>query len=79
MINSIRKIRAVYETVIHIAQEIGDRAILLLEVSLLGIRFWLHKNSYSQDYQTPEKARHSHPFELGIINVSALAMPICLT
>lgn len=58
MINSTRKTRAHYKTVIAVAQEPGDRAVLLLEVSLLGMRFWLHKNSYSQDYQTPEVAKH---------------------
>lgn len=58
MINSTRKTRARYKTVIAVAQERGDRALLLLELGLLGMRFWLHKNSHSQDYQTPEVAKH---------------------
>jgi hypothetical protein len=58
MINNIRKIRACCKTVIAVAQETGDRAMLLLEAYPLGMRFWLHKNNCSQDYQTPEVAKH---------------------
>ena len=36
------------------AQETGDRTVLLLEVGLLCMSFWLHKNTYDQDHQTPE-------------------------
>lgn len=39
MINNIRKIGVHCETVIAIAQETGDRAMILLEVCLLAMSF----------------------------------------
>lgn len=73
MINHTMRIGAVYQTVTCMAQEIADTATLLLEVCLHTVRFWLHKSSDSQDYQTPEVAKHSFLLK------NSLALPICRT
>ena len=70
MINSIVRIRALYKRRADVAQETGDRATFLLEVSLLGTRFCRHKNAYHQDYQTPEVAKHLYLLKNSVVEVT---------
>lgn len=79
MINSTMRIRALCKRVACRAQETGDTARLLLEVSWFGMRFWLHKNIYSQDYQTPEMAKPSFPLENSVVKMTLLTRTVCLT
>lgn len=73
------RIKALCKRVAHTAQETEDTAMLLLEVSWFGMRSWLHKNIYSQDYQTPEMAKHSFPLENSVVKVTILTRTVCLT
>ena len=79
MINSIVKIRAPCKRGTCVAQKTGDRSMLLLEVSLLGMRLWLHKNTYNKVFQTPEIAKYLFPSENSVVEVTTLAMSACLT
>lgn len=79
MMNSTMRIRPCYIRVACMAQETRGRTELILEVSLLGMRFWLSKNHYSQDDKTPEMAKHSFPLEDKGVTVTILALSGCFT
>lgn len=76
--NSMVKIRAPCKRGTCVAQETGDRSTLLLEVSLLGMRLWLYKNTY-EVYQTPEIAKYLFPSENSVVQVTTSAMSAWLT